>query len=422
MLRSTGDWVAAVVEQSIGWPEVATAIDYKGRTFILVPRSSRGDQVVAMRSDLDWKDARKLTCEFCSALGWAEGGHVAPVGWGHGSSPTAAGRAIMPVGRMGVLHLNELPVIANASARLAMAFFREASSLENVGYAVLSYFKILNIEFKSGDRQKHWIRTVIPEIQNHVAKDRVAELVAKGEDVADYLYESCRCAVAHAHTEPLVDPDDIDDQHRLYADLALIREVAALTLEKRFGLRSPETVYREHRYNLGGFENVLKPYWWSLLRAGRTLEPGAFRIAPLQLRVRDGSGVVSLRSIVLVAESWNADGIMEIKCVSESGRFRVRFILDFPTWTLSFDPLGQWSYVDDGSLLSGIEGLEVELFRTRIFGNGQLELWDASTNQILGRANAYMPHNFFLRTNALQWTRDQWEPMLRERAASFFAA
>ena len=57
---------------------------------------------------------------------------------------------------------------------------------------------------------------------------------------------SCRCAVAHARTNPTVDPENWDDMERLSKDLPLIRAMAAHVIEKELNVKSQHTVWAEH--------------------------------------------------------------------------------------------------------------------------------------------------------------------------------
>jgi len=50
------------------------------------------------------------------------------------------------------------------------------------------------------------------------------------------LDESCRCAVAHANTKPVADPDDIQDLHRLSADIGIVKAIAEELIATQFGL------------------------------------------------------------------------------------------------------------------------------------------------------------------------------------------
>jgi len=50
----------------------------------------------------------------------------------------------------------------------------------------------------------------------------------------DYLYSACRCAIAHAHTEQVIDPDDADQTWNLSKAVWIIKEIAEMTIEKEF--------------------------------------------------------------------------------------------------------------------------------------------------------------------------------------------
>lgn len=56
---------------------------------------------------------------------------------------------------------------------------------------------------------------------------RVDEINSFGKDFGDYIYVSCRCAVAHANQiESTVNPDNVNDYRRITKDLPLIKEIA----------------------------------------------------------------------------------------------------------------------------------------------------------------------------------------------------
>ncbi len=111
--------------------------------------------------------------------------------------------------------LDYLPDPTDQRVRWALAFYREGLSLgrDNVAYATLSFFKILNIIANTGKKQKAWINANYANfgVNNHVKFEinrRITELQTSGvTDIGTYLYESGRCAVAHAGTNPTVDPE-----------------------------------------------------------------------------------------------------------------------------------------------------------------------------------------------------------------------
>ena len=96
--------------------------------------------------------------------------------------------------------------------------------------------------------------------QKFEVSKRIAELKLSGvQDIGEYLYGSCRCAVAHAGTDPTVDPENPDDMERLRLDLPVIRTLASYVIEKELGLKSSQTVWHEHLYELEGFKRALGP-------------------------------------------------------------------------------------------------------------------------------------------------------------------
>jgi hypothetical protein len=158
-----------------------------------------------------------------------EGNGITVEHWSGGSRAHPIGE-----GRTGGLVTNQfeldyLPDPTDQKARWALAFYREGLSLDhyNVAYAALSFFKILNIVANTGDKQKKWINANYSNFgsNNHTKFDinrRIAELKNSGiEDIGAYLYESGRCAVAHAGTNPTVDPENPEDIERLTKDLAI---------------------------------------------------------------------------------------------------------------------------------------------------------------------------------------------------------
>jgi hypothetical protein len=122
-------------------------------------------------------------------------------------------------------------------ARLALALYREALAAENVAYEFLGYFKIINILHETGRSQKAWINNTMRRIHQKDAAKRIVDLQTQVKDVGEYLYESGRCAVAHAYGEPLVDPDDPKDLLRLREDMPVARALAEYLIEYELNVK-----------------------------------------------------------------------------------------------------------------------------------------------------------------------------------------
>jgi hypothetical protein len=108
-------------------------------------------------------------------------------------------------------------------------------SLDNPAYRFLGLFKVLNIRFSSGKDQKNWINQNLQKLKHPRSVERLQQLVHEA-DIGAYLYHQGRCAVAHAFSLDVVDPDASEDMRRLEDDLFLIKELAEILISKEFGV------------------------------------------------------------------------------------------------------------------------------------------------------------------------------------------
>ncbi len=132
--------------------------------------------------------------------------------------------------------------VTGQKAELALALFREGRTVNSIPFAFLSYFKILNIFWNdkqvtvNGQKQNpivEGIRATLPKIKKDESLlRRLSALRATKPDVPIYLYNSRRCAIAHAHAYPIVDPDDISDIRRLSEDLHIVKAIAEYLIEE----------------------------------------------------------------------------------------------------------------------------------------------------------------------------------------------
>ncbi len=129
----------------------------------------------------------------------------------------------------------DVQVPPDAKARIALALYREATSVRSTPYEFLGYFKIIELCHGGKRGQIDWINRTIPLLSDRRAKERVGELGAT-QDIGDHLYGSGRCAVAHASVRRNVDPDSPDDVFRLSADMPVARALAEHLIEYELGI------------------------------------------------------------------------------------------------------------------------------------------------------------------------------------------
>ena len=106
--------------------------------------------------------------------------------------------------------------------KLALGFYKDGISLNNILYQFLSFFKILNIDMGNGTEIKQWLKWYI---ENKYPFPGIHEELS-AEDLSQYLWESGRCAIAHAYTNPVVDAASMKDLLRIEGDIDYIKESA----------------------------------------------------------------------------------------------------------------------------------------------------------------------------------------------------
>jgi hypothetical protein len=129
-----------------------------------------------------------------------------------------------------------LPQPQSDNASLALALFREGMSVNSSPFSFLSYFKVLNIGFPTGPKIAEWVNFNLGHVRYSPALDRLNELKKSNADIGAYLNVQGRCAVAHANSQPIVNPDRYDDKRRLELDLPLMKAIAENFIERELGV------------------------------------------------------------------------------------------------------------------------------------------------------------------------------------------
>lgn len=284
-LRSRIGWVSAAVASSIPWPKKDVWIKYGGDDFVL-RGTENGEQARAPAITVPGSRDQVEQClgkiyRLTSVLGWFLDGYVDVVDVVSGSHPIAFGaqmrQAYSSVGLAGQrsFDCNFMPIIENDNVRIALAFWREGDRLNRVhdSYAFLSYFKVIESQYRDGRQREQWFNQNIDQITGDAAA-RVAKLRADGIDVGRHLYDSGRNAVAHASFGGgIVDPDIPADRRRITADLTLMRELAKRYIAEELVVPTAMMVY-ETRNRIEPWEKFVDPDALALLKDGATPDAG----------------------------------------------------------------------------------------------------------------------------------------------------
>lgn len=236
------EWLQVGVRGGAIWPTQEIEVQFGGHALLLKPATKDTEQSVHLNLvGITHEEGLTLINRFLSVLSWCDDQALENLfGWSGNPCPVAIPRQPRMIGSSIAFPFFRT-LETSAEARLALALYREARSINSVPYAFLGYFKILNVFWKDrwinrSNELVEGIRATLPQIADQSASDRMSKLAPSQADLASYLYESGRCAVAHAHTQPLVDPDSINDIHRLSADMPIIKAIAEYLMEHRLNL------------------------------------------------------------------------------------------------------------------------------------------------------------------------------------------
>lgn len=225
-------WTNFGVSGQCGWPDRQLEVTFDNYRFVLMPRTKENSASIHVEThSADGLAEMTAINRFLSVISWSYKGSLEANEYGSVSrilGAVPATNLAQTINPYFLIRWNPLP---DSKQRLAVALYREALSVNSLPYQFLGFFKIINISYKSGPEQVQWIRATLPKLNYIPAQERLATLQHSQLDIAQYLYESGRCAVAHTFADPLVDPDDLTDLRRLSADLDVIRALAEHLIE-----------------------------------------------------------------------------------------------------------------------------------------------------------------------------------------------
>ena len=337
-LKSRLGWLTAGVASSIAWPQEDVWVLYDSHEYLL--RGTKGGEdkrspcisTPCARDEIDAAMTRVYL--FASVLGWFKGGHVDVTGHILGSSPVLYGsRDTFTTTLDGSKHFNcnYMPIIEDDQVRKALAYLREGRRLRYVHepYSFLSFFKVVESQFSSKDRVV-WIQANLDQLDGEAGK-RVAELREQGVDVGKHLFDSGRCAVAHASLGgAIVDPDIPADRRRIAADLEVMAGLASRYLKVEVGVPDEMELYK-NRDRTVPWHALLPAGALEALQAGGTVSAvaalGQLHDNRVSVRIWPHEAPDCMRNMRLAAEGYEP-GVVTFLVVNERETVFLRFALD----------------------------------------------------------------------------------------------
>jgi Methylamine utilization protein MauJ len=185
---------------------------------------------------------------------------------------------------------------------------------------------------RGGRQQAAWINGQIAKgLPRHRVSEALDEIRKHGvTDVGLHLYESGRCAMAHASGDPVIDPDDPADARRLSSEHPIMLALAERAIEDIFGIETRGTQYRKHLYELAGFKRLFGNELVAHLASGTDpADQRLVNIPKIRIQLRRKPPFDSLSNLTIKTMVRDSPHSVVLIFESSNGRTQFCFRLDF---------------------------------------------------------------------------------------------
>jgi methylamine utilization protein MauJ len=418
-LAQNGEWIVANVTNNSLWPITSQKVRWRGVDVWIMPIMKNHYPAVALKvpRGKSRADCEELLMRFLSMLSWVEEQGFMVDGVGGGNLPRPMGRdKERGFSICDEFDLSYFPEVTDEKALLALALMREGRGLNHVGYAFLSFYRVLEVAFSTDKQRIAWLSAALGNLTGHGVKEALDGITAQGiADIGRHLFESGRCAMAHANRKPIVDPDKPVDLRRLGSELPIVRALATMAIEEVFGVETRGTNFRKHLYELDGFKRIFGPDIVGHLQRGTVpTEQPTVEMPDISVRIRRKNHYAPLEGLRCTRAGHNGQKV-HMQFESLQGDVKFRFSLDFGAERIQFDIFNDVGFSDTGTAESAERVHEVKRFGQDYFGNGQLHIVNADTGELIGRKDAYIPMNMFFNAEGAAAELAHWKALAEQR-------
>ncbi len=302
---------------------------------------------------------------------------------------------------------------------LALALMREGRGINHVGYAFLSFYRVLETAIPDDQKRIAWIAGAIADLTGHSVKEALDGIKAKGittpEDIGAHLFKSGAVRNGTRARKPIIDPDKPGDLRRLSSELPIVRALATRAIEDIFGVETRGTQYRKHLYELTGFKEILGPEIISGLHQGTPpTDEELVDVPDISMRIRRKEAYAPLEGLRCTALGCTGRQV-HMQFQSLRGDVEVAFSLDFESERILFDIFRGISVRDTGTADSAERVHEVKRFEHDYFCNGQLRIVASDSGELIGRKDAYIPVNMYFDSDGAAAELRYWKRIAEAR-------
>ena len=371
-LAERGEWIVANILTNGCWPITRQKVRWHDVDIWIMPIIKGFYPAIAMKvpPGRSRTDCQELVMRFISTLSWVEeqGFMVEGGGLGGGNLPRPMGRnQEQGFSICDEFDLSYFPEVTDEKALLALALMREGRGLNHIGYAFLSFYRVLEVAFSTDKRRIAWISAALANLTGHGVREALDGIKAQGiADVGSHLFQSGRCAMAHANRKPIVDPDKPADVRRLRSELPIVRALAIKAIEEFFGVETSSTNYRKHLYELGGFKEILGLDLVEHMQKGTT-PPGKpiLEIPDISVRIRGREQYPPLEGL-RCKHVGRRDKQLHVHFASLQVDVEFRFSLDLGAERIHFDLFRDVAVRDTGTAEFGGARSRSQALRARL--------------------------------------------------------
>lgn len=231
-ITSSSRFLNLAVDCQVTWPRQETLVTFDGYKLVLMPKTREHTTSIHIdlhHHKLTHEQARTVIHRFLSTLTWCDDQFaVLQEGWSGNPIPVAVPKRDLAFST--TYHwCFDRGTPNDADTKKAIAIYREGRNAEQnylVSFAVLSYYKIIEIRHKNSE--EHWFRDNYQAIKEKLTEETQLRFDKhrSNKKVEKYLTVLCRHAVAHAGDPHNIDPDDDEKLGRLYVAAKVLREFA----------------------------------------------------------------------------------------------------------------------------------------------------------------------------------------------------
>jgi hypothetical protein len=222
------------VDTQVTWPSKITPIKFEQHDLVLMPKTEKHTQSIHIdlqSNQVTMQQAHTIINRFLSLMTWCDDSYaLSQGGWSGNPIPVAVPKRNLA---FATAHswVFDRKIPATKQAQKAIALYREGRNSEEngqVSYAVLSYFKIIELKLQDAPKVKDWITANFTLVTEPLADSQMQFFLddLSGREPGKHINKAYRVAVAHASNTSPSDPDDAQESIRLYSAAYVLRHLA----------------------------------------------------------------------------------------------------------------------------------------------------------------------------------------------------